>query len=371
MDIFFYYYTLFFIAIFLVLAIGQYKKIPGVLEVIIVCVIYPIFLIMDRSDFPDIPYYIIQINDSSNYVSSQFFGAFDTKGELGFNLLISVLYNIIGDANYVLFIISLIMFLCFIFGSLLIYREYLVQERLCNLTGHIYSRFNYLLFLGIFISGYGTMYGLVVIRGGLSLAFLYLGLAYLITRKYVHSLLILLIALTFHQVAYIGLLGLVVILQPMQFTKTLHKILFWTALGAQLFGLHLLIPSLNINEYLGLSTNKDESLLGSYVAKSGDVGLFSYKVIFLFYVYIILIKYLDLNNRITERLFRSFAVGFFLLVVGQKLLAMTRVADYFLVVTPILFYIMSTKSIGNTRRIISTTIIIVANYIFTLRAIVL
>lgn len=194
----------------------------------------------------------------------------------------------------------------------------------------------FLPFFLIYISYFGFLYNLIVLRAGISITLVFFSLSLFIDRKYFFSILVLFISVFFHRSALVG----VIVFSFFYFIPVLSRksyYVFWFFLLA-LYILRVDISVLNIdvNLILGLSDSKIDNLFGSYLAKGFNVSRYSFRILLYLLSIPFIIKSCDRNNTFSK-LLNIFMLGIFLQILFQGFAAFTRVSDYFTFYSVILY----------------------------------
>jgi hypothetical protein len=307
-----------------------YKKLPNRLFInTIITVIYFLIIVFRPITLPDNLHYVELFNyfSLSEIRLGQLSFADLINGELGFYILLSICQLLFGNANYQMFFltISIINFILFFKGSSLILNKYSFNNVKINS-----------LFLPLFllyISYYGFMYNMIVLRASISISLLYYSVAQKISNKPIKFVFFLLLSLFFHRSAILSIiLALSIIFIP-TLSRKQYMIIWAIILFIYIFRINELFINTDFNRILGLSQSKDESLFGAYLSNEFVISRYSIRNL---YLILILPFFIYLNNNNTFKLLNLFIIGLFIQILFQGIPALGRATDYFIFFSVIL-----------------------------------
>lgn len=341
-----------------------YKKIdnPFVIN-IFVSVLYLLIIIYRPITLPDNLYYVelFSYYDLAGHTEGQlsFFDLIDE--EYGFYTLVTFCQSIFGKENYQLFflVVSIINFILFFKGSSIILDKYGTNNRTINQ-----------LFLPLFllyISYYGFMYNMIVLRASISISLLYYSVAQKISNKPIKFVFFLLLSLFFHRSAILSIIIALSIIFIPTLSRKQYMIIWAIILFIYIFRMNELFINTDFNRMLGLSQSKDESLFGAYLSNEFVISRYSLRNL---YLILILPFFIYLNNNNTFKLLNLFIIGLFIQILFQGIPALGRATDYFIffsVILSLFVYINIQKLVYKNFFLF---IVVIMNYIFFYRLVV-
>jgi len=362
--------TIYIIFYFVNALIVLFSKNKNNIYAFFVCIIIYLFLLYFRWDpIPDIPYYLSYIHNFNEKILYVEYFDLDLilRKELGFNYLIYLIKSIYDEEYFVIWVISIIILLGFYAGSYIIYGEYVEEKQKEKLIEKGYI--NGILLLSLILAKFGTLYGMVIIKGGLSLSILCVSLAFILRKRYFYGLLLSFISVFFHEAAYIGLLSCVVIMLPVKISKYSHYVFFAILVIFQFTGLYRYVLLNNYIYIYDLSAFNGETIYTLYLTQLSSEHLLAWSIVYYLMCYFIFIFYLSDNNKVNANLLRLYSFGLGLFVIGQNMSSFSRFTDYFFVLMPVLSYI----TIQNQRKLLNKNVVylffVIIQFIFTIRVI--
>jgi hypothetical protein len=323
------------------------------------------------SSLPDNSYYInfyLNFNDYSfTYTSLEDL----LKKELGFLFLVNVSDFLFGN-NVKLFFVFIfsINFLNFLIGSKLLLKANndSIKE---NYSKHEFFKnipFLSIPFFLLYISNYGILYNLIVLRAGLTLSFLYLAITLFMSKRKALGTLVFILSLFFHQTAFLGIIVLLCTYLPSKISIKKYYILLLSLLLLYILRVDSFVSSFNFIRLFELSSDKSENIFGAYLSIERDIANYSFRILLLFLKLFVILKFTDLHG-FFRKILNINIVGVLILVLGASLPAFTRVSDYFLIFSFPLFYIFLLQIKKTRTRNFLFTTFVCTEIIISLRAI--
>lgn len=350
-----------YVSILLLICILVYSKIINKNSVnIFTIILFLLFIVFRPLSLPDnifytdlYEYYNILPHEYSQRTFLQII-----KAESGFYILTSICKYLYGSNNYQLFFltISLVNLVLFSLASDLFIKKYYDRQTV--------FKNNFIPLFLIYISYYGFMYNMIVLRAGIALSLLYYSVALLTHKKYYKFILVLLLSIFFHRSAILGVfLILSYIILPI-LSKKQYLILWFFILIIYLSRLDRYLSDLNINNLLGLSVSKDESLFGSYLANDYMITRYPLRTLYLILITPI---FIIINKNEMFKLINIFLIGLLFQSLFQGLPAFGRATDFFIFFSVIISFLTYININNYLTKQLFLVIIVTINYIMFFR----
>lgn len=224
----------------------------------------------------------------------------------------------------------------------------------------------------LYASYFGLMYSGIVLRQGLAISIILMAFYFLINRKYIWGMILLLVSFFFHNTAVFSIGILLFVFKDYRFKKsTYYKILILT------FSLYLLrffnVISTFVSSFLfqkfnagfyAITSDKVNTYLGR-VPES--VSEYSLSILANFIFSFVAIKLSDNTDRFQNTLLQInlFAISIISLLAGIQ--AITRAIDYYSIFNILLFYIILISRRMTTMKLVFFVLIVISNSIIFYR----
>lgn len=366
-----YIYIILIILCLIVSIIELFKK-ESVLILDVVLVVLFFFLIINRSieNTPDTSTYVEEykgLNLEKNYL----FGSDTTiyQFEYGYTFFSEIAKFIIGD-NFRLFFGSIVLInLLIVF---IIFKKLVVLIENKNVLINKKHNFLFAPFFSIYISYFGFMYSGIVLRQGLAMSLLFVSVYCLLSEKKTIGLFILCSLFLFHNMAIFAIGILVLILVNFNFKKsTYHRLtVFFLLLYIGKF--YTFFSSAVINFLFGRFSEGAATIspekINTYLGGSSDVSSYSVANFVNFIFLFLAIKLTDLNNVLQQKLLQVVWFSVCINSLGSGILAFSRVTDYYLFFSIVLFYYVVANKVS-ILKLVFFSLIVISNSILLYRAI--
>ena len=276
---------------------------------------------------------------NSNYIVTSFTKGLSLNQEIGFFYLLKFLRGIFGN-NYQFFFITLAIInsVLMYFGSKSIIKNTYHNNSIYSIEGKISGRFIFLPLFILYLSYYGYMYNLVVLRAGIALSLLYFSVSLLLNNKRFYGILFFFISLLFHQTAILGLFVILVSFISTNISKKKYLTILFILLILYIFQISKFMSTIDFNSLLGFSNKKNENIFGSYLANESAYGGYSFRTaVFLINTGVIIL--INSKNFVVRKLLNIVLFGVTLLVIFGSIQAFERATDFFIIFSFILYYL--------------------------------
>lgn len=371
--------SLYFYILFYILAIVfshiQLSTKKNILFLNLILVTYFILLISNRSitDSADTSMYLMDFNSlktNSLYIPSTIntYGRF----EYGYTLLSQIIKIIFGDNIKIWFaIVALLDTILIAYASKNIYKWSLKNSE--NASGLVNkSRFLFAPFFTIFVSFYGFMYCGIVMRQGLAMALILCAFYHFLAKNYKTGIVLYLIALSFHNSAFLSIGVLLVVCFKRSYTKATYTrymviitFLYISRLPVYLAGIiqSFLFHQVKSGFFL-LNADKVQSYLGN---ADNDLIGYSFQVLFNFLFAFIAINLMDKKNILQQKLVQLYLIANTIICFLSGIHAMARLADYYSIFDVLLFYLLISNGRLNLKKLLYFLVIVLTNLIIFYR----
>lgn len=331
------------------------------------------FLIINRSieNTPDTNTYVNEFKSldlEKNYI----FGNDNTtyQFEYGYTFFSEVVKFIFGDDIRIFFGSIVFVNLIIVF---VIFKKFisLIEDK--N-NFNVKQNFLFAPFFSIYISYFGFMYSGIVLRQSLAMSFLFISFYCFLSRKKIYGLFILCSLVLFHNMAIFAIGILFFIFTNINLKKSNYYRLTIFFLFLYIVKFYTFFSSEVINFLFGKFSEGAATIspekINSYLGGSSDLSSYSI-VIFVNFVFLfITIKLTDLNNTIQQKLLQILLFALVINSLCSGILAFSRVTDYYLFFSIVLFYYVISNKIS-ILKLSFFCIMIISNSIFLYRAIAL
>lgn len=342
-----------------------------ILDVILVFLFF--FLIVNRSieNTPDTDTYVDEYKSldlEKNYILGSDITKY--KFEIGYTFYSEIVKFIFGENiriffASIVFINLLVVFIVFKKIIILIENKNELSER---------RNFLFAPFFSIYISYFGFMYSGIVLRQSLAMSLLFLSVYYLLSGKKKAGLIILLSLFLFHNMAIfaIGILFFIFINVNLKKTSYYRLTVFFLLLYVVKF--YVFFASAVINFLFskfseGAGTISPEKI-NTYLGGSSDVSSYSIANFVNFAFLFLAIKFTDVSNVLQQKLLQVFLFSVCMNSLCSGILAFSRVTDYYLFFSIVLFYYILTNRLSMLK-LSFFCVMIISNSVLLYRAIAL
>jgi len=223
------------------------------------------------------------------------------------------------------------------------------------------------LLAALYFSYIGFMYNAIVLRGGIGISFILLSIVFFLKRKYIISIIALLIAISFHSSMFFGLFYIPILLLNRRINSNIYYIVLTTLYIFSLIGISkFVVPNLNFIDAF-FQDNIAKKDFNTYLIQENVNIKFSFSSLYLLLTSFVFVKY-RINNYQYDKLLNIYIFG----VVMHFLLygsfsALSRFTEIFTVVGFILVYIILVKNKYKDKILIYAVIYIIANFLLFYR----
>ena len=208
----------------------------------------------------------------------------------------------------------------------------LIVVSLKNIFGRSLKYNNFFIAITIYISYYGFYYNAIVLRAGLAISIVLLAASFALNKRWLISILLILLAVSFHQSAIIGLVILLILKYEIKFSKKTYLII-WVGIGVILFSKIGTYFMLDFILYI-LNYFPDYSVYISNLSFSTTLTSWN---IFYYFLGGIFLTYRKDDDRFYSIL-NIYYIGILLIALVPGMNILYRALDYFTVFNFILFH---------------------------------
>lgn len=209
------------------------------------------------------------------------------------------------------------------------------------------KKYSFILMLCLYTSYFGLMYNGIVLRASFTLSLSLLALTMYMEKKYLRMVVLLILAVTFHRMALIGLV-IIVIFKYMPILKHKTYVIIWGILlimGLLQIGDIIIITTIDILYFIVTKVSVLSTFshyLDNYVinAQIGFKNLFFYAIGFILLIW-------KVESKIFFKLLNIFYSGLFLMTFINNIAGASRIYDFMTFYMIILLYIAYKYGKGN------------------------
>ena len=367
-----YIYIILIILCLLVSIIEFFKK-KSILILDLVLVFLFFFLIVSRSieNTPDTSSYVEEY-ESLNLEKNYLFGNDTTtyQFEHGYTFFSEVVKFIFGENIRIFFGSIVFVNLVIIF---LVFRKFVV---LIENKNDLEEKRNFLFapFFSIYISYFGFMYSGIVLRQSIAMSLLFLSVYCLLSGKKKIGYTILCSLFIFHNMAIFAVGILLFIFVNFNFKKSTYyrSAAFFLLLYIGKF--YIFFTSVLINFLFGIFIEGAATIspekVNTYLGGSSDVSSYSIANFVNFIFLFLAIKLTDIDNVLQQKLLQIILFAVCINSLCSGILAFSRVTDYYLFFSIVLFYYVLTNKVS-ILKLSFFCFIVISNAIFLYRSIAL
>lgn len=347
------------------------KKSILILDIVLVFLFF--FLIVNRSieNTPDTDTYVDEYK-SLDLEKDYLFGNDTTtyKFEYGYTFFSEVVKFIFGDNIHIFFGSIVFVNLLIIF---VIFKKFVV---LIEDKNDLNEKRNFLFapFFSIYISYFGFMYSGIVLRQSLAMSLLFISVYCFLSDKKKIGLIILSSLFLFHNMAIFAIGILFFIFTNFNLKKYTYYWLVVFFLLLYIMKFYTFFSSAVINFLFGKFSDGAATIspekINTYLGGSSDLSSYSIANLVNFIFLFLAIKLTDVNNVLQQKLLQIVLFSVCINSLGSGILAFSRVTDYYLFFSIVLFYYVVTNKVS-ILKLSFFSLIVISNSILLYRAIAL